>query len=96
MYYRYWEHDDPSHHAWAHYGVRTRSHKLVHYYADGLGTPGSSDRSQEPEWEMFDLVADPRELNNVADDPAHAEERAALERELARLQSHYRDEPYTG
>jgi choline-sulfatase len=95
MYYRYWEHDDPSHHAWAHYGVRTRTHKLVYYYADGLGTPGSSDRPREPEWEMFDLVADPRELRNVADDPAYAGERAALEEELARLQAHYRDQPYT-
>ena len=43
MYYRYWEHDDPEHHAPAHYGVRTATHKFIHYYNDGLGTPGSSD-----------------------------------------------------
>src|SRR5699024_12400863 len=40
VYYRYWEHDDPEHHAPAHYGVRTPTHKYIHYYNDGLGTPG--------------------------------------------------------
>nr|WP_255430870.1 sulfatase/phosphatase domain-containing protein [Brachybacterium sp. SGAir0954] len=39
-YYRYWEHDDPEHHAPAYYGVRTRTHTYVHYYNDGPGTPG--------------------------------------------------------
>lgn len=96
MYYRYWEHDDPEHHAWAHYGVRTKTHKLVYFYADGLGTVGAADTSYEPEWEMYDLVADPQELNNVADDPQYAEIRADLEAELARLQKYYRDEPYEG
>ncbi len=94
MYYRYWEHDDPTHHAWAHYGVRTKTHKLVYFYADGLGTDGSSATSYPPEWEMYDLRVDPREMHNIADDPAHAATRTGLEAELARLQRHYRDEPY--
>lgn len=94
MYYRYWEHDDPSHHAWAHYGIRTRTHKLVYFYADGLGTDGSSDQVFEPEWEMYDLTADPQELHNIADDPAHAETRAELEAQLAALQKQYGDQPY--
>lgn len=94
MYYRYWEHDDPSHHAWAHYGVRTRTHKIIYFYADGLGTDGSSDRVFPPEWEMYDLVADPRELTNIADEPGQADIRAELEAELARLQKYYEDEPY--
>ncbi|SEE81153.1 sulfatase family protein [Ruania alba] len=96
MYYRYWEHDDPNHHVWAHYGVRTKTHKLVYFYADGLGTDGSSDKTFPPAWEMYDLVADPNELTNIADDPAHAETRAELERELARLQEQYQDAPYVG
>jgi arylsulfatase A-like enzyme len=37
VYYRYWEHDDPSHRAPAHYGVRTRTHVFIHYYNDPLG-----------------------------------------------------------
>jgi arylsulfatase A-like enzyme len=94
MYYRYWEHDDPSHHAWAHYGVRTKTHKLVYFYAAGLGTIGASDRVFEPEWEMYDLVADPQELNNIADDPAYAAIRADLEDRLAALQKQYGDQPY--
>ncbi|SDS72139.1 sulfatase family protein [Microlunatus soli] len=94
MYYRYWEHDDPNHHAWSHYGVRTATHKLVYFYAAGLGTTGASDKIYPPEWELYDLVADPQELNNVADDPSYAGIRAELETELARLQQHYQDEPY--
>lgn len=94
MYYRYWEHDDPNHHAWSHYGVRTRTHKLVYFYAAGLGTTGASDKIYPPEWELYDLVADPQELNNLAQDPTSAGIRAELEAELARLQQHYQDEPY--
>ncbi|GAB3751031.1 sulfatase [Microlunatus parietis] len=94
LYYRYWEHDDPNHHAWAHYGVRTATHKLIYFYADGLGTDGSSDRVFPPAWELYDLVADPNELTNIADDPAAAEIRAELERELARLQERYEDVPH--
>ena len=96
MYYRYWEHDDPEHHAPAHYGVRTRQHKYIHYYNDGLGTPGSSTRVLPSEHELYDLVKDPAELANVVDDPAYAEVREQLEAELARLQEQYRDQPYRG
>ncbi len=96
MYYRYWEHDDPEHHAPAHYGVRTATHKFIHYYNDGLGTPGSSDRVMPSEFELYDLVADPAELTNVADDPSYAEIRRDLEAELARLQELYGDRPYEG
>jgi len=96
MYYRYWEHDDPEHHAPAHYGVRTLTHKFIHYYNDGLGTPGSSGRVLPSEYELYDLVNDPAELTNVADDPAYAAVRVELEDELARLQRLYADQPYVG
>ncbi|EWS79796.1 sulfatase [Brachybacterium phenoliresistens] len=96
MYYRYWEHDDPIHHAPAHYGIRTRSHKLIHYYGAGLGVPGASDRIFESEWELYDLQADPIEVRNIADDPAYAEVRGQLEALLAQYQERYADEPYRG
>jgi arylsulfatase A-like enzyme len=96
MYYRYWEHDDPNHHAPAHYGVRTKEFKLIHYYGAGLGVPGSSEQVSEPEWELYDLVDDPEELVNVADDPTYAEIRSGLTERLAELQQHYQDTPYAG
>lgn len=96
VYYRYWEHDDPIHHAPAHYGIRTKDHKLICYYGAGLGVPGASERIFEPEWELFDLRADPTEVTNVADDPAYAGVRAELEAKLAEYQRHYADHPYTG
>ncbi|MEU1972621.1 sulfatase [Microbacterium sp. NPDC019599] len=95
-YYRYWEHDDPIHAAPAHYGIRTGTHKLIYYYGAGLGVPGASERILEPEWELYDLVADPAELRNVADEPAYADVRADLERKLAEYQERYKDIPYAG
>jgi hypothetical protein len=54
-------------------GVRTPTHKLLKY----------RDR---PEWaELFDLTADPYELNNLFNDPGHAGIRAKLETEHERL-----------
>ncbi|MEV0589032.1 sulfatase [Nonomuraea sp. NPDC050310] len=94
VYYRYWEHDDGIHHVWAHYGVRTERHKLIYYYADGLGIPGASDRVFEPEWELFDLATDPWELHNRYHDPAYAAVRAELEAELARIQAEIGDTPH--
>lgn len=95
-YYRYWEHDDPIHSAPAHYGIRTRDHKLIYYYGAGLDVPGASDRVFEPEWELYDLKEDPAEIRNVADDPAYTQVKATLEAKLAEYQHRYADEPYRG
>jgi arylsulfatase A-like enzyme len=92
-YYRYWEHDDGIHHVWAHYGVRTRRHKLIRYYADGLGLPGTSSRTMPVEWELFDLDTDPHELRSVYDDPAYAAVRADLSDRLSRTQHEIGDHP---
>jgi arylsulfatase A-like enzyme len=54
-------------------GVFTRTHKLIRW-SDPAGTR-----------ELYDLGADPGELMNIADDPAHADERARLEDALDRL-----------
>ncbi len=96
MYYRYWMHRDGAHNTPAHYGVRTRTHKLICYYNDPLGQEGAQGPIDPIEWEMFDLVNDPLELNNVVADPAYAEIRTELAAELARLQSELGDEPYPG
>ena len=94
FYYRYWEHDDGSHHVGAHYGVRTRRHKLIRYYGEGFGLPGASDRTLPAEWELFDLEQDPCELRSVHADPAYADVRRELEAELTRLQRAVGDEPW--
>ena len=85
MYYRYWMHADSAHRVWAHRGVRTHRHKLIHYYNEPLDQPGAWEEPHPEEWELFDLVADPWELRSLHDDPAHADLLADLRAELARL-----------
>ena len=65
MYYRYWMHNDRSHSCPAHYGVRTATHKLICYYNDPLDQPGARGPGSPVEWELFDLVADPFEIDNL-------------------------------
>ncbi len=93
MYYRYWMHK-AHHNVYAHYGIRTMRYKLIYYYADALGTTGSIDETYAPEWELFDLEADPYELNNIVGDPAHADLVVELKAELHRLQSEVGDQRY--
>ncbi|BDZ64101.1 sulfatase family protein [Agromyces mangrovi Wang et al. 2018] len=94
MYYRYWEHDDGFHHAPAHYGYRTERYKLVYYYNDGLGLPGTGPFTYPPEWELYDLEADPAELRNVAHDPSYAAVREELAAAMWREQERLGDAPH--
>lgn len=94
MYYRYFENDDINHHAFAHYGIRTERHKLIYFYNDGLGLPGSSPHTYPPEWEMYDLHTDPHELRNIYHDPAHHELREQLKAQLWQLQAELLDTPH--
>jgi arylsulfatase A-like enzyme len=96
FYYRYWEHDDRFHNAPAHYGYRDERYKLVYFYNDGLGLPGTGPFTYPGEWELYDLERDPDELHNVADDPEYAEVRARLEVALWRAQAAVGDEPHPG
>jgi len=54
-----------------HYGVRTRTHKLIHY-------------PDNDEWEMFDLVSDPNEVHNLYGKPGNAELERELIAEMER------------
>jgi hypothetical protein len=71
MYYRYY-HDPGDHNTRAHYGVRTRTHKLIYFW-------------KKDQWELFDLVNDPYELHNLYGEPGQEALTAALKAELARL-----------
>ena len=93
MYYRYWMHK-AHHNVYAHYGIRTHKHKLIYYYSDALGQPGTIDETYEPEWELFDLEKDPCELNSVYNDPAYSDVVAHLTKELHRLQAEVGDTRY--
>jgi arylsulfatase A-like enzyme len=71
MYYRYY-HDPGDHNTRTHYGVRTMTHKLIYFWT-------------KDQWELFDLVNDPLELNNLYGQPGTEELTASLKKELARL-----------
>ena len=93
MYYRYWMHNTSDHHVPAHYGIRTRKWKLIYYYGKPLGMKGANGPETPPEWELFDLRRDPREMKNVYGDPANRALAGKLERQLATLQAACGDSP---
>jgi dienelactone hydrolase len=76
IYYHFFEDEGP-HHVPRHCGVRTARFKLIHFYDIN-------------EWEMYDLQADPDELNSVYDNPAYAQKRAELTAELQRLRKQFK------
>jgi arylsulfatase A-like enzyme len=78
MYYRYY-HDPGDHNTRAHYGVRTRTHKLIYFW-------------KKDQWELFDLVNDPYELHNLYGQPGTEQLTASLKAELAKLKRAMRDE----
>jgi arylsulfatase A-like enzyme len=78
MYYRYY-HDPGDHNTRVHYGVRTRTHKLIYFW-------------KKDQWELFDLVNDPYELHNLYGEPGQDALTAALKQELARLKREVRDD----
>jgi arylsulfatase A-like enzyme len=84
IYYRYY-HDPGHHNTRAHYGVRTATHKLIHYW-------------KKDAWELFDLERDPGEQHNLLFDPEEAAtpEVAAvfadLKAEITRLQAEFGDD----
>ncbi|MDN5854405.1 MAG: DUF4976 domain-containing protein, partial [Actinomycetia bacterium] len=94
FYYRYWEHDDPYHKAPAHYGYRTDRYKIIYYYNDGLGIPGTGHYTYFGEWELYDLEVDPAELTNVYDDPTYEAIREDLKTRMSRAQAEVGDTPH--
>jgi arylsulfatase A-like enzyme len=78
MYYRYY-HDPGDHNTRAHYGVRTKTHKLIYFW-------------KKDQWELFDLVNDPSELHNLYGQPGQEALTASLEAELQRVKEAARDE----
>jgi arylsulfatase A-like enzyme len=78
MYYRYY-HDPGDHNTRAHYGVRTLTHKLIHFW-------------KKDQWELFDLVRDGGELHNLYGQPGQEAVTRSLKAELLRLKQAVRDD----
>ena len=64
-----------------HEGVRSRQHKLIHFY-DDIDT-----------WELYDLEQDPHEMNNLYEEEAFKEVRQKLHEELEQLKEQYQVGP---
>jgi arylsulfatase A-like enzyme len=91
MYYRYWMHRAHFNIA-AHFGVRTKRYKLIYYYGLPLDATGAKPRPTKPEWELFDLEKDPREMYNVYGKPEYTGIAEKLKAELIRLRKELEDE----
>jgi arylsulfatase A-like enzyme len=79
MYYHYYEFPEP-HHVAPHIGIRTERYKLIRF----LGTSNS--------WELFDLLKDPTEMNNIIDQKSAQHTISELKKELLNLARKYQDD----
>jgi arylsulfatase A-like enzyme len=78
VYYHYYEY--PAEHAVKrHYGIATKSYKLIHFYYD------------VDVWELYDLKKDPQELNNVFDDPDYTEVVSEMKEKMEDVRKKYKD-----
>ena len=78
VYYHYYEY--PSvHMVKRHYGIVNKEYKLARFYYD------------VDEWELYDRLNDPNEMNNVYNDPAYADVVKELKVKLADLRVKYKD-----
>lgn len=80
VYYHYYEYP-AVHMVKRHYGIVNKEFKLVHFYYD------------VDEWELYDRLNDPNEMNNVYTDPAYANTVKKLKKELQEMRKKYKDSP---
>ena len=62
-----------------HYGIRTQYHKLIYFY-------------DSKEWELYDLLSDPREVLNQYENPLYQTIVRDLRTRLAQLREDYQDD----
>ena len=97
-YYRYWMHMAHRHQNPAHFGIRTKDHKLIFFYGKywvdtedanavwNKDSWGNDFTNHTPvAWEFYDLKQDPKEMYNAYDDPANKEVIAKLKEQLVKL-----------
>lgn len=84
IYYRYWLH--MAHHTIpAHYGIRTKTHKLAFFYGLPLDANGAMPANTPPYWELYDLANDPKEMNNLYPSKESSAVKAQLKQQLSQL-----------
>ncbi|MDB4293288.1 sulfatase-like hydrolase/transferase, partial [Maribacter sp.] len=97
-YYRYWMHLAHRHQNPAHFGIRTKNHKLIFYYGKYWVDTDNPDaewnkeswgndftKHTPPAWEFYDLKRDPKEMNNAYKEPQYQETIADLKEQLMQL-----------
>ena len=90
IYYRYWLH--MAHHfVPAHYGIRTKTHKLAFFYGLPLDATGAMPAPTQAYFELYDLAADPLEMNNVYSSDEYADIRAELKDALLAIKEEVGD-----
>jgi arylsulfatase A-like enzyme len=78
VYYHYYESGD-EHNVPAHVGVRTDRYKLIWFY-------------ENREWELYDLLNDKNELNNVYGSDQYKKIQDQLKKQLVQLGKQYKDD----
>lgn len=78
LYYHYYEYP-AEHSVKRHYGVSTDRYKLIHFYSD------------IDEWEFYDLLKDPYEMDNLYKKKQYEEIIKMMKGELVKLQKQYDD-----
>ena len=79
IYYRYWQHEVKRP---AHLGIRSKNHKLIYVYGDGLNKSGVQNEKTIPTWEYYDLKIDPKENRNRINDSNYIEVIKKLQKQL--------------
>jgi arylsulfatase A-like enzyme len=78
VYYHYYEYP-AVHMVKRHYGIVTKEYKLAHFYYD------------VNEWELYDRIKDPDEMQNVYNNPEYSDIAAELKIKLNELRTTYKD-----
>ena len=76
LYYHFYENQE--HKVAKHIGVRTDRYKLIYFYENN-------------EWELYDLVKDEHEMNNVYNNPAYRKVQSMMKTKLEDLRKKYKD-----
>ena len=77
LYYHYYEFP-VDHHVYPHLGIRTSRYKLVYFYT-------------VDEWELYDLIKDPAEKNNIYSNPVNKSLVSQLKKQLVERRAFYKD-----